>query len=95
MKGIPKGVNETHLTLTAAAITPRMKRAQRDCCYGTMTPISFPHHKKYCASLIKVFKLVSRYTYRACIRDLDLWVGAVCSIKDSYGPKNLRVSIVL
>ena len=43
----------TRLTLTAAAITPRMKRAQRDCCYGTMTPISFPHHKKYCASPIR------------------------------------------
>ena len=43
----------TRLTLTAAAITPRMKRAQRDCCYGTMTPISFPHHKKYCAFPIR------------------------------------------
>ena len=34
-------------------------------------------------------------SHRACIRDLDMWVGAVCSIKDSYGPQNLRVLIVL
>ena len=34
-------------------------------------------------------------SHRARVRDLDLWVGAVCSIKDSYGPQNPQVSIVL
>ena len=32
---------------------------------------------------------------RACVRNLDISVGAVCSIEESAGPQNLQVSIVL
>ena len=33
--------------------------------------------------------------YRACVRNLELRAGAVCSIKESSGTQNQRVHIVL